>query len=81
MENNSIMEADIVKELQEDIRIYANAINGDRAFPDPRTGLKPVARRILYMMSITNKNSNKPHTKSARIVGDVMGRLHPHGRD
>lgn len=59
---------------------YGLGVNSDRSIPDAKSGLKPVARRILYDAYVTNAASNKPHVKSARIVGDTMGRFHPHGR-
>ena len=52
----------------------------DRALPDVRDGLKPVHRRILYSMNELNLTPDKPYRKSARIVGDVLGKYHPHGR-
>ena len=58
---------------------YARAIIQDRALPDVRDGLKPVQRRILYMMYESHNTYDKPYRKSARVVGDVMGKLHPHG--
>ena len=70
---------DIVKELSQNFIDYATAVNEDRSLPDTRSGLKPVARRILYGAYINGRTSNKPCVKNARIVGDVMGQLHPHG--
>lgn len=58
---------------------YATACNSDRAIPDSKSGLKPVARRILYGAYISGRASSKPHVKSANVVGQVMGELHPHG--
>ena len=58
---------------------YGLGVNSDRSIPDAKSGLKPVARRILYDAYVTNASSGKPHVKSARIVGDTMGRFHPHG--
>ena len=58
---------------------YAKAIIQDRAIPDVRDGLKPVQRRILYSMIELNNGPDKPHRKCARIVGDTMGKYHPHG--
>lgn len=58
---------------------YAAAVNTDRAIPDATSGLKPVARRILYGAFDGGRSSSKPHVKCARIVGEVMGNLHPHG--
>lgn len=70
---------DLVKELGTNFIEYAAAVNGDRAIPDATSGLKPVARRILYGAYATGRSSNKPHVKCAKIVGDVMGTYHPHG--
>lgn len=70
---------DIVKELSQNFIDYATAVNEDRSLPDTRSGLKPVARRILYGAYVNGRTSNKPCVKNARIVGDVMGQLHPHG--
>ncbi|HRF36843.1 MAG TPA: DNA gyrase subunit A, partial [Clostridia bacterium] len=58
---------------------YAMAVNVSRAIPDVRDGLKPVHRRILYAMSELGLTSDKPYRKCARIVGDVLGKYHPHG--
>jgi len=71
--------SDITTELSSNFMAYAIAVNTDRAIPDAKSGLKPVARRILFDMYTTGKLSNKPHTKCAAIVGDTMGRFHPHG--
>ena len=73
--NNS----DILQELGTNFIEYAVAVNTDRAIPDARDGLKPVAKRILWSAYEEGRTSNKPHVKSARIVGDVMGKYHPHG--
>lgn len=73
------MQNDIVKELGINFIEYAVAVNTDRSIPDAKSGLKPVARRILYGAYNTGRTSNKAHVKAARIVGDVMGSLHPHG--
>ena len=70
---------DIIQELHTNFIEYAVAVNTDRAIPDARDGLKPVAKRILYGAYITGRVNSKPHVKSARIVGDVMGTWHPHG--
>lgn len=59
---------------------YSKYIIQDRAIPDVRDGLKPVHRRILYSMNELNLTPDKPYRKSARIVGDVLGKYHPHGR-
>ena len=70
---------DIVKELSTNFIEYAAAVNTDRAIPDARDGLKPVAKRIIWSAFEEKRFFNKPHVKAARIVGDVMGKYHPHG--
>lgn len=70
---------DLLTELGTNFIEYAVAVNTDRSIPDSRTGLKPVARRIIYDAYTTGCSSKKPHVKCAAIVGDTMGRLHPHG--
>lgn len=70
---------DIRRELGTNFIEYAVAVNTDRAIPDAQSGLKPVAKRIVYDMYINGNTSNKPHVKCARIYGDVMGKFHPHG--
>jgi len=70
---------DIINELSKNFIEYAAAVNEDRAIPDATSGLKPVARRILWGAFERGYGSSKPHVKSARIVGDVMGSYHPHG--
>lgn len=74
MQNN-----DIINELSKNFIEYAAAVNEDRAIPDATSGLKPVARRILWGAFEKGYASSKPHVKSAKIVGDVMGSYHPHG--
>lgn len=74
MQNN-----DIKTELGTNFIEYAVAVNTDRAIPDAKSGLKPVAKRILWGAYEGGRSSSKPHVKSARIVGDVMGSYHPHG--
>ncbi len=74
-----IIPVDINKEMQKSFISYAMAVIINRALPDVRDGLKPVHRRILYSMSELNLTPDKPHRKSARIVGDVLGKYHPHG--
>lgn len=71
--------SDLVKELGTNFIEYAAAVNTDRAIPDARDGLKPVAKRILWSAFEQGLTSNKPHVKSARIVGEVIGKWHPHG--
>lgn len=73
------MQNDVINELGQNFIEYAVAVNTDRSIPDAKSGLKPVARRILYGAYNTGRTSAKPHVKAARIVGDVMGSLHPHG--
>ena len=73
------MQYDVINELGQNFIEYAVACNTDRSIPDAKSGLKPVARRILYGAYDTGRTSNKAHVKAARIVGDVMGSLHPHG--
>ena len=70
---------DLKNELGTNFIEYAVAVNSDRAIPDSKSGLKPVAKRILYGAYDGGRVSSKPHVKSARIVGDVMGKFHPHG--
>ena len=70
---------DIINELSTNFIEYAVAVNSDRAIPDARDGLKPVAKRILWSAFEEKRFFNKPHVKAARIVGDVMGKYHPHG--
>ena len=74
------MQNDLTKELGTNFIEYAVAVNTDRAIPDAKSGLKPVAKRILWSAYEEGRLSSKPHVKAARIVGDVMGRYHPHGR-
>lgn len=71
---------DIINEMSTNFIEYAVACNSDRAIPDARDGLKPVAKRILWSAFEEGRTHNKPYVKSARVVGDVMGRYHPHGR-
>lgn len=76
---NELLRSDIMTELGQNFINYASAVNGDRAIPDARTGLKPVAQRILFIMDDEGVKSSKPHKKCAKVVGSVMGRVHPHG--
>lgn len=71
--------SDVRTELGTNFIEYAVAVNTDRAFPDAKSGLKPVAKRILWSAYEEGRTFSKPHVKSARIVGDVMGKYHPHG--
>lgn len=70
---------DLTKELGQNFIEYAVAVNSDRAIPDATSGLKPVAKRILWAAQQMNASSSKPHSKCAMIVGEVMGKYHPHG--
>ena len=70
---------DLTQELGKNFIEYAVAVNTDRAIPDSKSGLKPVAKRIIYDAYNTGCASNKAHVKCAAIVGDTMGRFHPHG--
>ena len=72
-------ETNIVKEIKDSFIEYSMSVIVSRALPDLRDGLKPVHRRILYSMYESGYTPDKPHKKSARIVGDVMGKYHPHG--
>ncbi len=73
------MKVGVEDEMKKSFIAYAMAVNVSRAIPDVRDGLKPVHRRILYAMSEMNLFSNAPYKKCARIVGDVLGKYHPHG--
>ena len=75
----NIVPIDINKEMQRSFIAYAMAVIINRALPDVRDGLKPVHRRILYSMGELNMYPDKPYRKSARLVGDVLGKYHPHG--
>lgn len=74
-----IQQLDFSEEMKTSFRDYAVSVIIDRAIPDVRDGLKPVQRRILYAMMELGLDPKKPHRKSARIVGDTMGKYHPHG--
>ncbi len=74
-----IIDSSIIKEFTESFGRYSMSVIIARAIPDLRDGLKPVHRRILYSMYESNYTPDKPHKKCARIVGDVMGKYHPHG--
>lgn len=77
--NNRIIPVEIAEEMKNSYIDYAMSVIAGRALPDVRDGLKPVHRRILYSMSELNLTPDKPYRKSARIVGDVLGKYHPHG--
>ena len=76
---SKILQSDIQKELGRNFINYSVGVNGDRAIPDSRTGLKPVHQRIMFIMDDEGNSSSKPHKKCAKVVGSVMGRVHPHG--
>jgi DNA gyrase subunit A len=75
----NIVDIDVTDEMRASYLEYAYSVIYQRALPDARDGLKPVQRRILYQMSEMGLRADRPHVKCARVVGDVMGRLHPHG--
>ena len=79
VDNTKIIKRQVVDEMKKSFIAYAMAVNVSRAIPDVRDGLKPVHRRILYSMGELNLFSDKPYRKCARIVGDVLGKYHPHG--
>lgn len=76
---DKVQEVDLQKTMEESYIDYAMSVIASRALPDVRDGLKPVQRRILYAMIELNNGPDKPHRKCARIVGDTMGKYHPHG--
>lgn len=76
---DKIQEVDLQKTMEQSYIEYAMSVIASRALPDVRDGLKPVQRRVLYSMIELNNGPDKPHRKSARIVGDTMGKYHPHG--
>ncbi len=76
---DKIEEVDLKKKMEESYIDYAMSVIAARALPDVRDGLKPVQRRVLYSMIELNNGPDKPHRKCARIVGDTMGKYHPHG--
>ena len=82
MEDNifdKVQEVDLQKKMEESYIEYAMSVIASRALPDVRDGMKPVQRRILFSMIELNNGPDKPHRKCARIVGDTMGKYHPHG--
>ena len=76
---DKIQDVDLQKTMESSYIDYAMSVIASRALPDVRDGLKPVQRRVLYSMIELNNGPDKPHRKSARIVGDTMGKYHPHG--
>lgn len=79
IDNTTIIKVQVEDEMKKSFIAYAMAVNVSRAIPDVRDGLKPVHRRILYSMGELNLTGDKPYRKCARIVGDVLGKYHPHG--
>ena len=77
--NTNILSADLGREMRNSFLEYSMSVIVSRALPDVRDGLKPVHRRILYAMNESGYRPDKPHVKSARTVGDVIGKYHPHG--
>ena len=76
---DQIQQVDLKKTMESSYIDYAMSVIASRALPDVRDGLKPVQRRVLYSMVELGNTPDKPHRKCARIVGDTMGKYHPHG--
>ncbi|MGB0407919.1 MAG: DNA gyrase subunit A, partial [Pseudomonadales bacterium] len=74
-----VLPVNIEDELRQSYLDYAMSVIVGRALPDVRDGLKPVHRRVLFAMSELNNTYNRPYMKSARVVGEVIGKYHPHG--
>lgn len=79
LSKTKVVDVKVEEEMKKSFIAYAMAVNVSRAIPDVRDGLKPVHRRILYAMGELNLSNDKPYRKCARIVGDVLGKYHPHG--
>ena len=79
MQDRNLVNVNLTKEMKTSFIDYAMSVIVAQALPDVRDGLKPVHRRILYGMNELGVTPDKPHKKSARITGDVMGKYHPHG--
>lgn len=79
LKKTKLIDIDVNSEVKKSFIAYAMAVNVSRAIPDVRDGLKPVHRRILYSMNELGLSNDKPYRKCARIVGDVLGKYHPHG--
>lgn len=77
--NETIVDVDVAAEMEDSFLQYAYSVIYSRALPDARDGLKPVQRRILYQMAEMGLRPDRPYVKSARVTGEVMGKLHPHG--
>src|SRR5690625_738704 len=78
--DDRVIDINVSEEMQTSFLEYAYSVIYSRALPDARDGLKPVQRRILYQMAQMGLRPDKGHVKSSRVVGEVMGKLHPHGR-
>ena len=76
---DKITQINLEDEMRKSYLDYAMSVIVGRALPDVRDGLKPVHRRVLYAMKVLSNDHTKPYKKSARIVGDVIGKYHPHG--
>ena len=76
---DKVHDVDLKKTMEQSYIDYAMSVISARALPDARDGLKPVQRRVLFSMIELNNGPDKPHRKCARIVGDTMGKYHPHG--
>ena len=74
-----VLQVNLEDEMRKSYLDYAMSVIVGRALPDVRDGLKPVHRRVLFAMSVLGNEWNKPYKKSARVVGDVIGKYHPHG--
>jgi hypothetical protein len=74
-----VLPVNLEDEMRQSYLDYAMSVIVGRALPDVRDGLKPVHRRVLYAMHVLSNDWNKPYKKSARVVGDVIGKYHPHG--
>ena len=77
--DDRVIDINVSEEMQTSFLEYAYSVIYSRALPDARDGLKPVQRRILYQMAQMGLRPDKGHVKSSRVVGEVMGKLHPHG--
>ena len=77
--NKDIVPVNIEDELRQSYLDYAMSVIVGRALPDVRDGLKPVHKRVLFAMNELNNTYNRPYVKSARVVGEVIGKYHPHG--
>lgn len=79
--DNNIIQVPLEEAMPDNYLPYAVEVAKDRALPDVRDGLKPVHRRILYGAYMLKAFPNRPYYKSARIVGDILGKFHPHGKN